>query len=147
MVDKSKVGYRVFYFTREFMSLNNLKDIAWRSAQVVTGSDPDHMRQDACGAWIAYEDFNNRESMFGWEIEHIYPSFRLKRLNVPEKLWDNELNIRALHWKNHQSKGGSYPMYTAMITHEGKTNVESNFTYLVNEALQDCLRKLFKVDE
>lgn len=129
------------------MLSNELKEIAWSSAQVVVGYDPDLIRQDACGAWIAYADFNNRESLYGWEIEHIYPSFRLKRLNVPEKMWNNPMNIRALHWKNHQSKGGSYPMYTAVITNEGENNVESSFTYLVNEALQDCLRNLFKIDE
>ena len=70
-----------------------LKDIAWRSAMVVDGYDLDRIRQDACGAWIAYEDYNNRDSMFGWEIDHIYPVSRLRCLGVPEVLWDNPLNI------------------------------------------------------
>ena len=46
----------------------DLKDIAWRSARIIPEYNPDRIRQDACGAWIAYEDYNNRDSMFGWEL-------------------------------------------------------------------------------
>ena len=50
-----------------------LKDIAWQSAQIVKEYNSTRIRQDACGAWIVYSDFNNRDSLFGWEIDHIYP--------------------------------------------------------------------------
>lgn len=129
------------------MSLAALKDIAWQSAQIVDEYNPDRIRQDACGAWIAYADFNNRESLFGWEIDHIYPVSRLRLLNVPAVLWDHPLNIRALHWQNNQSKGNSYPMYTAVISDEGATNMKCEAVYWVNEALQHSLRKLFKITE
>lgn len=42
-----------------------LKDIVWRSAKIISEYNSDRIRQDACGAWIAYEDCNNRDSMFG----------------------------------------------------------------------------------
>ena len=119
-----------------------LKNIAWCSALIIPEHNPDHIRQDACGAWIVYEDYNNRDSMFGWEIDHIYPVSRLRCLGVPEVLWDNPLNIRALHWRNNLSKGNE-----SVVTDEGATNVSCEFTYLVNEALQDELRSLFKVDK
>lgn len=124
-----------------------LKNIAWCSALIIPEHNPDHIRQDACGAWIVYEDYNNRDSMFGWEIDHIYPVSRLRCLGVPVVLWDNPLNIRALHWRNNLSKGNEYPIYTSVVTDEGATNVSCEFTYLVNEALQDELRSLFKVDK
>lgn len=38
------------------MFLNELKDIAWQSAQIVEEYNPARIRKDACGAWIAYAD-------------------------------------------------------------------------------------------
>lgn len=126
---------------------DNLKDIVWQSACVITGYDAARVRQDACGAWIAYENFNDYSSMFGWEIDHIYPIHRLKSLNVPEFLWDNPLNLRAFHWKNNRSKGSSYPMYTSAVIGYGDTNMEQENVFLVSDPLQDSLRQLFKIKE
>ena len=126
---------------------NNLKDVAWRNAVVIEGYDASRVRQDACGAWIAYDDFNNCSSMFGWEIDHIYPIDKLKLLNVPEKLWNAPLNLRALHWKNNYSKGTSYPMYTAAVIGYGDTNMEQKNVFWVSDPLQDSLRGLFKIKE
>ena len=46
----------------EFNTLMNLelKDIAWNAAIIVDEYSPDRIRKDACGAWIAYDDFNNK---------------------------------------------------------------------------------------
>jgi hypothetical protein len=71
----------------------DLKDIVWQSARIISGYDATRVRQDACGAWIAYNEFNNHESIFGWEIDHIYPVFKLKQLGVPEILWNNLLYL------------------------------------------------------
>lgn len=126
---------------------NNLKDIAWQSACVIEGYDASRVRQDACGAWIVYTDFNDHSSMFGWEIDHIYPIDKLKSLGVPDVLWDNPLNLRALHWKNNYSKGASYPMYTSAVIGYGDTNMEQKNVFWVSEPLQDSLRQLFKIKE
>ena len=93
-----------------------------------------------------YSDFNNRDSLFGWEIDHIYPISLLRMSNIPEDLWDNPLNIRALHWKNNQSKGNSYPMYMAVVSNEGAINIKCERTYWINEALQYSLRRLLKIE-
>ena len=45
-----------------------LKDIAWQSAQIVKEYNSTRIRQDACGAWIVYSDFNNRDSLFYFGI-------------------------------------------------------------------------------
>lgn len=124
-----------------------LKGIAWQAACAITGYNASRIRQDACGALIAYADFNNHESMFGWEIDHIYPVFKLKQLGISEKLWDNPLNIRAFHWKNNRSKGSSYPMYTSAVIGYGDTNMEQQNVFWVSEPLQDSLRSLFKIKE
>ena len=85
--------------------------------------------------------------MFGWEIDHIYPVFKLKQLGVSEKLWDNPLNIRALHWKNNRSKGASYPMYISTVIGYGDTNMEQHNVFWISDPLQDSLRGLFKIKE
>jgi hypothetical protein len=38
-------------------------------------------------------------------------------------------------------------MYTAVVSDEGATNMKCEAVYLVNEALQYSLRKLFKITE
>lgn len=126
---------------------DELKDMVWQSARVISGCDASRVRQDACGAWIAYDDFNNRASMFGWEIDHIYPVFKLNQLGVPEELWNNPLNLRAFHWKNNRSKGYSYPMYTSAVIGYGDTNMEQQNIFWVSDPLQDSLRSLFKIKE
>lgn len=111
----------------------DLKDIVWQSARIISGYDATRVRQDACGAWIAYNEFNNHESIFGWEIDHIYPVFKLKQLGVPEILWNNLLNLRAFHWKNNRSKGTSYPMYTSAVIGYGDTNMEQRNVFWVSD--------------
>ena len=124
-----------------------LKDIAWQAACINPDYDASRIRQDACGALIAYDDFNNHGSMFGWEIDHVYPIHKLKMLNVPEYLWNNPLNLRALHWKNNRSKGTSYPMYISAVIGYGDTNMEQQNVFWVSDPLQDSLRHLFKIKE
>ena len=131
----------------EFNTLMNLelKDIAWNAAIIVDEYSPDRIRKDACGAWIAYDDFNNKESMFGWEIDHVYPTSRLNMMGIPRKLWNHPLNIRAMHWKNNFSKANSFPQYTSAVVDCGFTNMQQNSVFWVSEELQDELNRLFKI--
>lgn len=126
---------------------DNLKDIAWNAAQIIEGYDARRIRQDACGAWIAYADFRDPTSMFGWEVDHIYPVSLLKQLNVPEKLWNHPLNLRAFHWKNNRMKSSSYPMYTSAVIGYGDTNMEQQNVFWVSDPLQDSLRQLFRIKQ
>jgi hypothetical protein len=128
------------------VSKETLKEIAWKQARIVQGHDPSVERWDACGAWIHYEDFENRESDFGWEIDHVIPIATLRLRKVPRKLWNHESNIRAMHWKNNQSKANAYPLYLTKVEHSGDINVECSKTFNVEEALQYTLRCLFKID-
>ena len=97
-----------------------------------------------------YDDFGDRESLFGWEIDHIYPASKLKeRTDVSPEEIDNIDNLRPLHWKNNASKGADYPFYTASLIadEEHATNVEKNVGKVVNERVQAVLRELYNIDD
>jgi hypothetical protein len=124
---------------------DSLKDIAWKGARTVDGHDVNLERMDACGAWIHYDDFENHNSEFGWEIDHVFPITKLRSLKIPRKLWNHATNIRAMHWLNNQSKANSYPTYISKVQAKNSNNVESVKTFYVEEALQYSLRCIFKI--
>ena len=45
----------------------------WRKATEITDVDSAIFRQDYAGAWIRYADYGNRNSQYGWEIDHLKP--------------------------------------------------------------------------
>ncbi len=79
-------------------TLEQRKLAAWRKARVAVGHDPAHARQDEFGWWIVWSEYGNRNSAWGWEIDH----------GVPTVLGgtDSLANLRALHWRNNASLGG-----------------------------------------
>jgi len=71
---------------------------AWNKAHAAPGYDPQAIRVDDYGSYIVWNDYGNRSSDYGWEIDHIHPTV-LGGL-------DANNNRRALHWKNNASLGG-----------------------------------------
>lgn len=69
----------------------------WQMATITQGFDPSYVRQDVCGALIEYENYGNRDSVFGWEIDHIIPSSK----GGP----NTYQNVQPLQWENNASKG------------------------------------------
>ena len=69
----------------------------WQMAYTIPGYDPNQIRQDQCGAIILYSQYGNRDSQYGWEIDHIVPLSR-----GGTHTWDN---VQPLHWNNNASKG------------------------------------------
>ena len=130
---------------RKNTTKEELKDIAWKGARIVDNHDPNIERMDACGAWIHYADFENHESDLGWDIDHVYPISKLRLLKVPRDLWNHVTNIRAMHWKNNQSKANAFPTYITKVQSEGEKNIESERTFYIEESLQYSLRCLFKI--
>lgn len=68
----------------------------WSKGIVVAGYDYRFWRKDKYGAWIGWEYYGNRNSEFGWEIDHIKP--------VSLGGSDIIFNLQPLHWQNNSSK-------------------------------------------
>ena len=64
--------------------------LVWSKGRIVLGADPMEWRLDDYGYWIQYSAYGDRSSVFGWEIDHIWP--------VALNGGDNIENLRPLNW-------------------------------------------------
>lgn len=90
----------------------------WQKAQAIDATNEARgFRKDACGAWIRLADYGNRDSDYGWEVDHIVPTARGGL--------DAFANLRPLHWRNNAAKadGGLYCAVTAVGTSNGMTTL------------------------
>ena len=72
------------------------KSAVWQKGQVIPGYDSSVWRKDKCGAVMMYSEHGNRNSEYGWEIDHINP--------VSNGGGDELSNLQPLHWKNNMDK-------------------------------------------
>ena len=114
--------------------------------------DSNLVRKDACGAWMLRSRYNDRNSPFGWEIDHIYPEGKLKELNVTDTLINDIINLRPLIWNKNVSKGMDYPHYQSKMkaskikTSDGKEldlNVECEDEKEIKYETQQQIEELF----
>ena len=70
--------------------------------------------QDDCGAWIQWSAYGNRDSNYGWEVDHIRPD----SAGGP----DDISNLRPYHWKNNAAKGAGRS--NCAVTSSGDRNVD-----------------------
>lgn len=84
----------------------------WKKGTAVQSFDPGAWRKDQCGAWMGRNDYGNRASPYGWEIDHISPRSRGGS--------DHLANLRPLQWQNNAHKqSGSLG---CAVTANGKRN-------------------------
>ena len=102
---------------------------------VVDGYDKDLYRKDAAGAWIAFDMYGNRDSVLGWEVDHVWPKSKGGD--------DKDDNLRPLNWRNNDSKGDDYPVYKTAVVAEENKNVFKEEERTINENLQLILQKLY----
>lgn len=121
-----------------------LLDAIWSKGLTDANYDSDHVRKDACGAWMIREQYGNRESPFGWEVDHIYPESKLTAINVPQQVINDLSNLRPLNWKNNDSKQDDYPNYHSTCKAEDDHNVDCDDEKVVNTKVQACIETLFK---
>lgn len=76
-----------------------IKQLVWSKATTIPNYPSELWRRDLCGFAIRYTDHGNRDSMYGWEIDHIFP--------VAMGGNDDVNNLQVLNWKNNADKGDS----------------------------------------
>lgn len=74
------------------------KRAAWAAARPVADYDSRLIRKDDFGLFIRWSDYGDRNSEYGWEIDH-------RRATILGGS-DRPSNLRALHWRNNASLGG-----------------------------------------
>lgn len=121
----------------------DLKQKVWSKATPVNQYNANNYRKDACGAWISFDKYGDRKSIFGWEIDHIFPKSILRDRNVPDKEIDQIDNLRPLNWVNNDSKGTDYPSYHARLTSEDGKNKMCDEEMEVNPDVQATIDRLF----
>lgn len=84
----------------------------WEKGHTVAGNDPAVYRQDDCKAWIGRKEYGNRNSPYGWEIDHISPGGS-----------DTLSNLRPLQWENNVDKSDG--RLKCNVTSSGKDNVKA----------------------
>jgi hypothetical protein len=87
----------------------------WNEGSEVQGIEPREWRKDVCGAWMYRDSYGNRNSEFGWEIDHIVAA---KDGKDPD---DSLSNLQPLHWENNVAKDDG-PLVCA-VKSQGNRNV------------------------
>ena len=73
------------------------KRMVWNKGHVIVGQGPDEWRRDHLGNIIQFSEYGNRNSTFGWEIDHI--------LQVRLGGSDDLSNLRPLQWWANVQRG------------------------------------------
>lgn len=91
-------------------------DSVWNKALIDPNNDPNVFRKDYAGAWIRRDQYGERETKYGWEIDHMKP--------LAKGGSDSIENLVPLHWKNNARKSDDYPQWETILSSDENKNVE-----------------------
>jgi len=86
-------------------------EAVWKKGKIVPGYNSSKVRKDQCGAWIKRDKYGDRNSSYGWEIDHISPGES-----------DSLYNLRPLQWQNNVATSDG--RLTCPVTANGNRNEE-----------------------
>jgi hypothetical protein len=88
----------------ELLNVLTRKDQVWAKGYLIAGYSPAVWRRDSMGSAIRYADYGDRDSEYGWEIDHI-------DCNGPDELW----NLQPLQWRNNARKSDQSPPALSLL--------------------------------
>jgi len=82
----------------------------WEKGRVVPGYDSTKHRKDPCDAWMTRSEHGNRNSTYGWEVDHVNPNGG-----------DYLSNLQPLQWQNNCAKSDG--RLACAVTSNGNQNI------------------------
>ena len=64
----------------------------WKKGEIVSERKPSEWRRDDFGNHIRFDDYGDRDSVFGWEVDHIVP--------LADGGTNKPSNLRPLQWES-----------------------------------------------
>lgn len=73
----------------------------WNKGSIIPGYDSTVWRSDVCGKPMMFGAHGDRNSQYGWEVDHIRPASKGGT--------DDISNLQPLHWQSNMEKADQWP--------------------------------------